>query len=368
MRRPAFWIAVLILPLGACSPRTGGTAGTESSGRPAPELVIEDFEAEGVHGFQWLLRGAAYEQTVRVAINKDENPDIDLEGVKRALSEAMSSAYSALDDNRPESDINRLNAAPPGAWIDLGTMSAAALARARDLHELTGGAFDITIGPLFSLYRFDGQDAASLPSPAAIQEALRSVGPRVYDFESDRSRARRNVAGARIVVRAIREGLVVDRGLQVARERGLTGVAISLGGEIGLVAHRTPERFWRFPWDNQGGLKWLRMTRGAVSVSGRQKSFFVAGGKRYSHIIDPETGMPCESGIVSAAVFASECWLADGLATAMSVLGVGKGLQLAASRDGVEVMLWREEASGEIAIFQSAGIRRDADEAIWEPR
>ncbi len=181
------------------------------------------------------------------------------------------------------------------------------LNRAFSVSEETGGAFDVTLYPVIRLWGFGG-DAFKVPSEAELADALEKCGYGKLKSE-----------GARVDFGAAAKGYAADRLCGILDKYNIKAALISLGGTV-TVYKRDAKIALKSP-DGEGYAAVLKTEAAVISTSGGYERYFVENGKRYSHIIDPKTGYPAESGIVSATVISSDGFISDSLSTAFYVMG-----------------------------------------------
>lgn len=258
-----------------------------------------------------------------------EHPD---EGAAKLALEASLAEVARLEAifslHRADSALRRLNTA--GALEDAPLDLRILLAQALQLAERTGGAFDPSIQPLWALYaaHFSQPGAeAQGPSPSAIAKALACVGWQRVALEG--ARIRFLAPGMALTLNGIAQGYITDRVGGILKERGFDNVLVNMGEQlalgpqwsggawrIGIAAPGTPGRL----------LTELSLTKGAVATSSGSGLSFDDGG-RLGHILDPRTGLPAQS-LASVTVLAPSAAEADGLSTALSVLGAASAAPL----------------------------------------
>ena len=153
--------------------------------------------------------------------------------------------------------------------------------------------------------------------------------------------------GLKLDFSGIAKGYGVDEVGHLLEKQGLSDYLVEIGGEVVVKGDAPDGQPWRvgveFPVENTPQLKilatTLRIHNAALATSGDYRNNKLLGGKRVHHIIDPRTGRPTENGVVSVTVYARDCMTADGLATALMVMGVTKGMVLAEKLDELEVMM-----------------------------
>ena len=231
-----------------------------------------------------------------------------------------------LSDYKTDSEVNRL---PGPAGDDLFRV----LETAQQLAAETDGAFDITVGPLTRLWRQARREHRA-PDPNGIREALAHCGYRKLHL--DRGDSRRYIRRSCHASGSRRhcEGICRRRGARRNRANGSPQRDGSGQWRSRLQRSSAGQRGWKI--DAGGAVR--ELSNAAVSTSGDAEQHLDTGGRRYSHIIDPATGMGLTTAI-TVTVIARRGMEADGLATAISVLGPERGRALAAQRSGVSIVV-----------------------------
>ena len=198
------------------------------------------------------------------------------------------------------------------------------------LSRATDGAFDVTVGPVSRLWR-RARRQRQLPAPDRLREALAGVGYQHLELDAAGRKARLAAPGMRLDFGGVGVGYAVDEALTVLKQHGLTRVLVNGSGDIVLGDPPPGETGWRIgvaPLEpNQPPSRFLRLAHCGVSTSGDAWQFVEIDKQRYSHIVDPKTGLGLTTRS-SVTVIAPTGTAADGLATAASVLGVEQGLAL----------------------------------------
>jgi len=188
-------------------------------------------------------------------------------------------------------------------------------------HGLTQGAFDITVEPFMRLWK-ESSKINVLPSQEKIQEIQQTTGSRYIKLLSGH-RVQLTHPGARLDLGGIAAGYGVDEAVQILRKNGFKNFMIDLGGDMYASGQNCYWKPWRIgiknPVHQERLLDVVALKNSAVTTSGDYEKFVVIDGKRFSHIIDPETGFP-ERDVTSATVIAPTAIEADALATAFCVL------------------------------------------------
>lgn len=259
------------------------------------------------------------------------------ESAAAAAFDRIAALEQTLSDYRPSSEASLLAQAAGGPPIPISADMASTLAESRRLAEATGGAFDITIGPLVTLWR-ESRRAGTLPDPAAVAGARALVDFRAVEFDAHAARLAR--PGMRLDFGGIGKGLAASAALDSLRAHGCARALVALAGDIAVGEPPPGRDGWRITLAGQiaetagvadpaapadsakvaapaDGLV-LLLRNAAVSTSGDESQFIEIGGRRYSHIIDPRTGLGGPGGLVVTVVAPRGAW-ADALATAACV-------------------------------------------------
>jgi thiamine biosynthesis lipoprotein len=247
-----------------------------------------------------------------------------------------------LSDYDPASELRRLcDTSSEGHAIPVSNDLWRVLVRAEQIARLSGGAFDITISPVVHLWR-SARQTKELPSSAAIARARRRVGREFVRLDAARQAVELLQPKMRLDLGGIAKGYAVDEALAVLRQEGISRMLVDAGGNLGL-GDPPPERLgWRIgiapPDVNRPPRAYLSLARSAVSTSGDLWQYTIIDGKRYSHLIDPHTGMALMDHS-SVTVVGSDGMTADGLSSAIAVLGPAKGLELIETQSGLAAFI-----------------------------
>ena len=249
---------------------------------------------------------------------------------------------------KPDSTLNLFNAAAVGVWVPVEPEIMDMLRIARPVFAATGGAFDITVGPLVSLWGFAGEVRRSEPPPAAsVARALSRVGQQYLRAQQDPASLMKTRAGLSVDLAAVAKGYAVDRAAHALGSEGYVDFSVELGGEVYAAGERQPGEPWRIGVEQArpgGKTLLLRLRNQGVASSGDYNNHFVFAGELYSHILDPRTGWPKRHGTLAATVVHSEAARADAWATGILALGADAAMELAL-RENLAV-LFRVASSG----------------------
>lgn len=220
------------------------------------------------------------------------------------------------------------------------------LEAAREYSELTDGAFDLSIGPLVSLWNIGSEDAA-VPAEEEIAEAVAKVDYSNVSFEGDNT-VYLEEPEMGVDVGAIAKGYAADEAARILIEAGVEHALLDFGGNILTVGNKVDGSDWRIgvqhPEESRNSYLGIITGRNeAVVTSGPYERYFVEDGVRYHHILDRRTGYPVRNGMLSATIVAEESMMADALSTATFVMGLEAARELVLSLDGVEAIFVTEE-------------------------
>ena len=233
----------------------------------------------------------------------------------------------------------------------------AVLRQALVISEETGGAFDVTIGVVKALWRFDAASPA-IPQSDRIHEALSHVDYRCIVLRD--GEVMLSDPCMRIDLGGIAKGYAIDEGVRVLQEAGIKAGIVEAGGDLCIWGRHPQRDMWRIgirhPRADAATL-WAALQTGEVSVttSGDYERYFEVEGKRYHHILDPLTGFPA-FGCVSVTVVTERAMAADAYATALFVMGPDAGMMLVEETADVEA-IFLYEIDGALQYRISSGLQ-----------
>ena len=318
-------LALALVVLGACA-----------TDQPPPR---EALKLEG------LSMGTSYRVTVPGADAKSES-EVDSH-VRRELQrvDALMSTY------RTDSELSRFNrhASTDPYRLSDDTFSVLALALATS--EVTGGAFDITVGPLVDAWGFGPHGETDPPSDAALSELLNNTGWRKLALSEEHQSAIKETSELQCDLSAIAKGYAVDRVAAALEALGYDDYLVEVGGEVRAGGNSPSGKPWRLGVerpDASGRLvqRILHLSETGVATSGDYRNFRQVGGERFGHILDPRTGRPATSKVASATVLDPSAARADAFATAMLVLGEADGIAMAEEHDLSVLLVVRDGKGG----------------------
>lgn len=277
-------------------------------------------------------------------------------GLEAAFAE-IARLDRVLSDYDPDSELSALSAAAATtAPVPVGADLWNVLERAVAIRDASGGAFDPTVGPLTGLWR-QARRTGRLPRPEKLATALEAVGPQALRLEPGHRAVSLPRTGTRLDLGGIGMGYAVDRALAVLRRRGIRAALVDASGDVAASGPPPGQAGWRVAVRGPQGepaAGTLLLVDGAVTTSGDAYQAVEIDGVRYSHIVDPRTGLGVP-GSAAVTVTAPDCTTADALATAASVLGPRAGADLIGSFPGC----------GARFVWVSAGVTHETTAGAW---
>jgi len=246
-----------------------------------------------------------------------------------------------LSSYRADSDLSRLNAQAGAGPVSVSPELLDVTARAVEIAAATGGAFNPLVGPAVRRWGIPARPRLPTPAELATLRPLLDLGGLAVNARAGTIAL--GMPGMTVDVGGIGKGYVADRVTDLLRRRaGISGAVIEVSGDVRAFGTRPAGRPWRVAVrDPRGGpvpLGVVALTDGSISTSGTYERFFEIDGVRYHHILDPRTLMPA-TGLTSVTILAPEATQADGLATAVLVMGVREGMAFVERTAGVEALL-----------------------------
>lgn len=242
--------------------------------------------------------------------------------VKESVSE-IERLDALLSISSETGDIKALNQSK-GASVEISEETANLIKRAIDIGEKTDGNFNCTVLPLMELWGFTTQ-VYQVPTENEISEVLAKINPDNIKMEENKAVL---ADGVSLDLGGIAKGYASSRIMEVFQENGVVSGMVSLGGNVHTIGTKPDGKPWRIaiqdPFNLEEVTAVVEVDDKAVITSGGYQRFFEQDGKTYHHIIDPATGYPAQSGLASCTIIAKDGTLADGLSTALFVMGVEK--------------------------------------------
>lgn len=251
----------------------------------------------------------------------------------RALEKVLSRFVSG-------SDVDKINNHAGIEPVEVSRDTFKVIKKGMYFGELSDGGFDVTIAPLMELWGF-GTGQQRVPSLEEIEKTLPLIDFREIKIDEQRYTVYLPDDQMALDLGGVAKGYIVDRIVQYLQSQNVENAFVNAGGDIRVIGSRIDDTPWRIgirhprDRDDQEIIAVIPIVAKAVVTSGDYERFFTSGGERYHHILDPHDGFPA-SGVISVSIVAQDCITADGLSTAVFILGPQKGLELLESLPQVE--------------------------------
>ncbi|MFT8315600.1 MAG: FAD:protein FMN transferase [Clostridium sp.] len=257
------------------------------------------------------------------------------------------------------SEISKLNRAAGKQEVELGCESLYVLNRAKYFSQICGGTFDITIGPVAKLWGIF-TDHAKVPSKEEIDRALSFTGYKDITIDNGLGTAKLEKTGESVDLGAIAKGYAADRAIEIYKQQGIESAFINLGGNVLVLGNKPDGTPWKVGIQNPllergqclGAVKAVDKT---IVTSGDYVRYFEKDNVKYHHILDPRTGYPANSGLMSATIVSEKSIGADALSTAIFILGLEEGMKLINGLKDMEAIFITKDKE----IYVTEGLRKD---------
>lgn len=264
---------------------------------------------------------------------------------KKAIDEAVKRLYE-IDDRmsafKENSDISKINENAGIAPSNVNEDTYTVIKKAVYYADLSQGAFEPTIKPLVKLYNFRGENP-SIPAKEEIEEALKLVNYKDIILNDKEKSVRLKKKNQSLDLGAIAKGYAADEVKRIFKNNNVKSAIIDLGGNIYALGKKADDTLWNIgiqdPLSSTG--KYMGILSAAdksIVTSGNYERYFEIDGKRYHHIINPNTGYPCENGIISTTIISDQSIDGDGLTTCGYIMGLQSGLDLMEETEGVDAI------------------------------
>ena len=312
----------------------------------------------------WLLEGKAMGTTYMVKIVPDEGQQESAAGeAAQAVDKAVQEVNQSMSTYQDDTELSQFNQSSSTDAVPVSSMLGEVIQTSLALHTQSGGAFDVTVGPLVNVWGFGPDKAVDPPTEAELATAFKRVGSHRLELipNAEDWKLRKKQPDVYVDLSAIAKGYGVDRMAEALRELGFKNFLVEVGGEVVAGGKGPGNRPWRVGLETpDGGMQDIESTvslGAALATSGNYRNFKMVDGKRIGHTLDPRTGKPVEHQTASVSVVSPSCMEADGWATALLVLGAEEGIPIA-NREGIAA---RFLVGGEDGTFS-------VDASTWWPR
>jgi len=298
------------------------------------------------------LRGVAIGTTWSVTVITDRPGRGTESKIERLVNRQFDLVVRLMSNYQDESELSRFNALREPAVFPIAPETAEVLTHAINIGELSGGAFDVTVGPLVEAWGFGPvTEPVVSPDEGVIAELLEATGHEHLRFDPETPSLAKDIPQLELDLSAVAKGYAIDLVSEALIEHGYDRYLVELGGEIRVKGGGLEGRPWRLAVERPQELgqafhTMVALTDGSLATSGDYRNYREINGNRVSHIVDPRTGRPISHGLASVSVVDALCVRADGLSTALLVLGPDDGFALAEALEIPAMFLVRDSNGG----------------------
>lgn len=264
--------------------------------------------------------------------------------VKPRVDALLVDVNKSMSTYDPESELSRLNANPSTDWIPVSAPLYRVLDAAKQIGAASGGAFDVTVGPLVNLWGFGPDIRGDFPTDVQIRATLARVGQANFELQAAPPGLRKRRADLAIDLSGIAKGYAVDAVAELLERLGATDYLVEIGGEIRARGRNAAGEPWRIGIESPVSerreiAQTVALTRSGMASSGTYRNFFERDGVRYSHMIDPTTGYPVAGELAGVTVLHDSAMVADAWATALMTLGADRAPAVA-EKEGIAALFF----------------------------
>ena len=303
-----------------------------------------------INGF---TMGSTYEITIRNFEGSSEKIKIEFD----SLLTEINNVFSTYQNSSEISKINNLKK----NQIDISDRFNYVLNKSLYYCDLSGGTYDITIGPLVELWGFGKSKSIGIPSKETIDNHIKNIG--FFNIYIKDKTLYKNINDISIDLNSIAKGYAVDEIALLIESKGYSDFLVEIGGEIKSSIKNSNN--WivgiHDPSSNSiyqnGVIKKILLNNKSMATSGTYNNYFLHNGKKLSHIINPKTGYPFNYSTVSATVIASDCIDADAFATMAMTMEVDEFLSIINNQEDVEALLFIIGDNNELIYYESENFK-----------
>ena len=302
--------------------------------------------------FDGVVQGTTYKVTYQSPKNKNYKSEIE---------QLLSEFDSSLSLYQPNSIISRVNKNDTSVIID--ELFSTVFEKAAVINKATEGAFDITVGPIVNAWGFGPEESMRIDK-SIIDSLLEFVG--MYKVRIENKKIIKEHPGIKLDFNAIAQGYSADLICELFEDTGIKNYLVEIGGEVktkGLNKNGVP---WRIgidrPVESNITVRELQaivqLSNKAIATSGNYRKFYEENGIKYSHTINPKTGYPERTNLLSATVLTDECIVADAYATAFMVMGLEKSFDFVEKEPELEALFIYADENGEFQVKATKGFEK----------
>ena len=287
--------------------------------------------------------GTYYQVKYVLDAEQQSNMQLSARAIQIEIDKRLEQVNNLMSTYRPGSELSRFNKVEQSLTVSDAMRDVVKTALA--IFKQTDGAYDVTVGPLVNLWGF-GPDKRPdrVPSQALINEKMQLVGSQYLSVEGNR--LSKSMPELYLDLSSIAKGYGVDFIAEYLQQLGINNYLVDIGGELRVQGSKPGSEQWTLaierPVAGQNVQRLIHIGDNGIATSGDYRNYFEFDGIRYSHTINPKTGKPIKHKLASVTVIDKSCMLADGFATAISVLGPEAGLAFAKKQHLAVFLLVKE--------------------------
>lgn len=301
--------------------------------------------------FNGLIQGTTYQVSYESISHKNYKPEIE---------NLLSGFDSSLSLYKDYSIVSRINNNKKN--VNLNDYFITAFYKSLEINKLTNGAFDITVGPLVNAWGFGPDEIRNIDS-AKVNELLQLVG--MHHIEIKEGFLMKDNPDVKLDFNAIAQGYSVDVTCDFLDKKGIKNYLVEIGGEIKTKGKNDKGKTWRIgidkPFENMLQERDLQaiveLNNKSLATSGNYRKFYEENGIKYSHTINPKTGFPERTNLLSVTVIMDNCIDADAFATAFMVMGLDKSYGFASNNPNMEAYFIYGSQEGEFKVKMTDGFK-----------
>jgi thiamine biosynthesis lipoprotein len=302
------------------------------------------------------------------------DPVADSQTLGREVQAHLDELDNRMSTYLAESDVTRFNRSESTDWFPVALSTCEVVLLSLSMSALTGGAFDITVGPLVDLWGFGpAGEIDEAPAPALLAATRERTGYAGIEADCSQPAIRKDRPGLEIDLSAVAKGYAVDAMADRLEAEGFANYLVEVGGEMRIAGTKAGGEPWRVGIeaplrDRRDVYDAIGVTNTAIASSGDYRNYVEIDGQFYSHTIDPRTGAPVTHATAGVTVLAPSAGFADALATALLVLGVEDGLELV-ERENIAALFLTRTGDGVEATASSRfdAVRRESQTSRETP-
>lgn len=309
------------------------------------------FENEKVVGIDGQTMGTTF--SMRWVDHNDDR----INDIRNRAGKVLATVNQQMSTYIPNSELSTFNKLPAGSEMEVSDALAAVVEQSLAISERSGGAFDVTVGPLVNLWGFGPNGRIEkAPTEAEIASLKERIGYQKVEVLKAPSRLRK-LGQQYVDLSAIAKGYGVDQLAEILEAEGVHNYLVEIGGELRAKGLKPDGSHWRIAIESPASMersigRIINVKDTAIATSGDYRNYFEEEGVRFSHTINPETGKPITHRLASVTVLTPTCAEADALATTLMVMGEHRGFEFA-KEEGIAAYFLYKSEQGDTFIEQA---------------